>query len=363
MITIDRCEVASDPALAHLWQLATTHCPLFNGHGVEKSAVVPAEVAKLQAKVARLETLLEAQEFLARQTEDFSEQMLQMAEQNFVARAQMTEVILGTLTQTLEARAKTAEEALAQHRRIIEEAAQVHVTNATLEAKLEAAEAKLELVQTLARLQHECDQLKLQLAAKHSGHGESYTGAYPVPKTSAACTAAACKSGTCTTTACNASQPQILPPPPTRLTAVTCEQPRQYALHVRLYQQTADNSTKLLASPVILTTAGKQFSFISGGVIQAGGQQGELPLGTEVQGSLGQCSGDAVELNLTVQHRVQTAGNEQAAQVIARHGGQIVGAIPVNKPVRCSLGQQNGNQTWLELQIEAVTAPEVAEQR
>ena len=246
------------------------------------------------------------------------------------------------------------------------------MTNATLQAKLEAAEAKLELVHTLARLQHENDQLKLQIAAHGNGQSEAFTSSTcPVTKTATpkiigtCTTGTACATpaqGTCTTTACNGSQPQILPVPPTRLTA-TATAPQQFALHIRLYQQTADQATKQLASPVIVTTAGQKFSFVAGGVIQAGATDLSLPLGTQVEGCLGKCTGDAVELDLSIQHRVQTAGVEQAAVVVSQHGGQIAGCIPLGKPVKCTLGQPSGQPIWIELQIEPASAPEVAEQR
>src|SRR5690606_12406300 len=112
---------------------------------------------------------------------------------------------------------------LAEYRRIIEEAAEVHVTNATLQAKLEAAEAKLELVHTLARLQLENDQLKQQIAARQGGQGEAFTSTCPVTKTATpkiigtCTTGTACATpaqGTCTTSACNGSQPQMLSVPP-----------------------------------------------------------------------------------------------------------------------------------------------------
>jgi len=365
---IDRCELTGDPTLSQLWQMASSHCPLFNG--TKKPAMVPAAVAKLEAKIAALETKLEAQESVAEQREALYESLLHIQKEANDTKAAMAELVFSAMFHALEAKAQAAEENLAEYRRIIEEAAEVHVTNATLKAKLEAAEAKLEMVHTLARLQLENDRLKQQLAAKGS-QSEAFTSSTcPVPTTAVPQTIGTCTtgvrgataSGVCTTKGCNSSQPQMLPVPPTRLTASTTA-PQQFAVHIRLYQETPGQPAKQLCAPVLLTSAGRKFSFLSGGVIQAGATDQELSLGTQVQGCLGQCTSEGVELELSIQHCVPTTGVEQAAAAVVQHGGQIAGCIPLGKPVKCTLGQPSGQPVWLELRIEPASAPEVAEQR
>lgn len=372
VIDIDRCEVAGDATLSQLWQMASAHCPLFNGHGVEKPEMVPAAVAKLEAKVAALETMTQAHEFVAEQREALYESLIHLQREASENKAAMTEMVFSAMFQAFEAKTKAAEESLAEYRRIIEEAAEVHVTNATLQAKLEAAEAKLELVHTLARLQLENDQLKQQIAARQGGQGEAFTSTCPVTKTATpkiigtCTTGTACATpaqGTCTTSACNGSQPQMLSVPPTRLTTNTTTAPQQFAVHIRLYQETGDQATKQLAAPVILVASGRKFSFLSGGVIQAGATDLSLPLGTQVEGCLGKCTSEGVQLDLSIQHRVHASGNTQAATVVSQCGGQIAGCIPLGKPVKCTLGQPNGQPICVEIKIEPACAPEVAEQR
>jgi len=368
VIDIKRCEVTGDATLSQLWQMASAHCPVFNGQGGDKPAMVPAAVAQLEAKIAALETKLETYESVTEQREALYETLIHIQKEASDNKAAMTELVFTAMFQALEAKAQAAEENLAEYRRIIEEAAEVHVTNATLQAKLEAAEAKLELVHTLARLQLENDRLKQQIAAKTS-QGEAFTSnTCPVtttaaPKTIGTCTTGTCTTGTCTTTTCNGTQPQILPVPPTRLTASTTAAPQQFAVHIRLYQETADQATKQLAAPVILTAAGRKFSLISGGVIQAGGTDTQLPLGTQVEGRLGKCTSEGVELELAIQHCVQVSGTTQAATVVSQCGGQIAGCIPLGKPVSCTLSQSNGQPVCVEIKIEPACAPEVAEQR
>jgi len=371
VIDINRCEVTGDATVSQLWRMASAHCPLFNGQGGEKPAMVPAAVAQLEAKIAALETKLETYESVTEQREALYESLIHIQKEASDNKAAMTELVFTAMFQALEAKAQAAEENLAEYRRIIEEAAEVHVTNAELKAKLEAAEAKLELVHTLARLQLENDRLKQQLAAKTS-QGEALTSSTcPVTTTATAKTIGTCTtgaqctspSGTCTTTTCKDAQPQILPVPPTRLTATTTAAPQQFAVHIRLYQETADQTTKQLAAPVILTAAGRKFSLMSGGVIQAGGTDTELPLGTQVEGCLGKCTSDGVELDLSIRHCVQTTGTTQAATVVSQCGGQIAGCIPLGKAVCCTLSQPSGQPICVEIKIEPACAPEVAEQR
>src|SRR5690606_22818545 len=182
---------------------------------------------------------------------------------------------------------------------------------------------------TLARLQLENDQLKQQIAARQGGQGEAFTSTCPVTKTATpkiigpCTTGTACATpaqGTCTTSGCDGSQPQMLSVPPTRLTTNTTTAPQQFAVRIRLYQETGDQATKQLAAPVILVASGRKFSFLSGGVIQAGATDLSLPLGTQVEGCLGKCTSEGVQLDLSIQHRVHASGNTQAATVVSQCG-------------------------------------------
>ncbi len=363
--TAGRCPVAKH------WSMALEHCPLFSGRVASHECPLPS--VRLQRRIKELETMVEVQAKTAEMKEQLMGTLFELQSQAAEQQAEMLGGYMEMVVETMEARADMLSELAAERERLRAEASEVHIANARLEAKLEAAEQKFEMMHALARLQLENQQLKQQVASRKTRGAARNDMPVSAPTAQPQCPVNSgekpngepqrttrrlkgrLSSAPATTihqafvAATNGLEPAELPVQ--RIVAVATTDSFLIRLQVCEGNLATGEIKKVYCEPTLVTTAGRSFECRSGGEVVAANDCSPIPTGTLVKGEVAAVQGDVVQIQLSMSLSSQCCDSRKLV-CVQQLGAQLAGQVRLGEPIKLNLGGSGDQQKWVQINVE-----------